>query len=296
MKIVFLNGGLANQVFQYIFYRYAQINAPEEEWLMDDSFFFVHNVHNGYELEKVFGLHPNLLSRKFDPDVWDYMIQLKKEENKSIPQILLDNGTDINMVVEGDTMEKWNPFDGEKASIDVGFFNPLIPYVTGNTYYHGYWINSEWLKAVEKEVRPELTFPEINESHNMEYLKKIQSSPSCSIHIRRGDYATLGFSLPDKTYREGLIKLMDSAGSFNLFVFSDEIDYCRTHMHEMGLDLAKETIFVEGNKGEKAFRDMQLMSSCRYMVNGNSSFCYLAALLNENLEMFITTSENRKIQ
>ena len=41
MKIVFLNGGFANQIFQYIFYRYAQIKAPGEEWYLDDSFLFI---------------------------------------------------------------------------------------------------------------------------------------------------------------------------------------------------------------------------------------------------------------
>ena len=34
------------------------------------SFFFVLNVHNGYELEKVFGIQANLLSKYFDEDVW----------------------------------------------------------------------------------------------------------------------------------------------------------------------------------------------------------------------------------
>ena len=36
------------------------------------------------------------------------MIQLKKEENKSIPQILLENGTDIKMLAEGNSAGLWN--------------------------------------------------------------------------------------------------------------------------------------------------------------------------------------------
>ena len=40
MKIVFLNGGLANQVFQYMFFRAAQLrHMNNEEWILDDSFF-----------------------------------------------------------------------------------------------------------------------------------------------------------------------------------------------------------------------------------------------------------------
>ncbi|XME04278.1 hypothetical protein QYZ88_008915 [Lachnospiraceae bacterium C1.1] len=39
MKLVFLNGGLANQTFQYVFFRIGQLRHPDEEWILDDSFF-----------------------------------------------------------------------------------------------------------------------------------------------------------------------------------------------------------------------------------------------------------------
>ena len=74
-------------------------------------FFFIHDVHNGYELERVFGIKPDLLSHSFDPDVWDYMIQLKRDQGKSIPQILLDNGTPIEMISESNNSAHWNPFN-----------------------------------------------------------------------------------------------------------------------------------------------------------------------------------------
>ena len=295
MKIVFCNGGLANQVFQYIFYRYAQINAPAEEWLLDDSFFFIHNIHNGYELEKVFNLHPIKLSQKFESDVWNYMITLKKEHNKSIPQLLLENGTDINMIVEGNTQEKWNPFNGVKFSIKVNDFNPSVILIDGNIYYHGYWINSEWFTAIKNVIENELSFPEIDEPHNIEYIKKIKEAKSCSIHIRRGDYTTLGVSLQDHVYKDAIRRMTDLVGDFTIFVFSDDIPYCKAHIHEIGLDLVNEIVFIEGNRKEKAFRDMQLMSHCKYMINGNSSFCYLASILNQNLQLMSAVSPNRLI-
>lgn len=91
MKMQFLNGGLANQAFQYIFTRYYELSHPGQAIYMDDSYFALHTVHNGYELEKVFGLRPHMLSECFDKDVWDYMLERKKE-GKSIPQTLLENG------------------------------------------------------------------------------------------------------------------------------------------------------------------------------------------------------------
>ncbi|MCI9144363.1 MAG: alpha-1,2-fucosyltransferase, partial [Lachnospiraceae bacterium] len=51
MKIQFLNGGLANQAFQYIFTRVYELSHPGEVIYMDDSYFALNTVHNGYELE-----------------------------------------------------------------------------------------------------------------------------------------------------------------------------------------------------------------------------------------------------
>ena len=39
MKIQFLNGGLANQAFQYIFTRSYELARPGEVIYMDDSYF-----------------------------------------------------------------------------------------------------------------------------------------------------------------------------------------------------------------------------------------------------------------
>ncbi len=293
MKIVFLNGGLANQTFQYIFYRYGQIHRPDEEWILDDSFFFVNSVHNGYELDKVFGLKPKLLSHTFDPDVWDYMMHLKREQNKSMPQILMDNGTDISIIAETETWKKWNPFEGTVRSLPDGEFDPEIISYSGEIYYHGYWIYKGWFRAIERELRKELVFPEIDDLQNAEYMKQIEGTDSCSIHIRRGDFVDIGISASDSLYRNWIMMMMEHAPKMTLFVFSDDLEYCRLHKEELGLNLPHETVFVEGNAGKMSFRDMQLMSCCKYMIYVNSSFSYLAALLNTNL--YASISQNNRM-
>ncbi|MCR5236093.1 MAG: alpha-1,2-fucosyltransferase, partial [Lachnospiraceae bacterium] len=58
-------------------------------------------------------------------------------------------------------------------------------------------------------------------------------------------------------------------------------------------NLPSETVFVEGNDGNNSFRDMQLMSCCKYMIYVNSSFSFLAALLNTNLHASISQNNRR---
>ena len=74
MKIVFMNGGLGNQMFQYIFFRWLELNSGDECFLDDSPFFGDHVAHNGYELERLFGVQPRRLSQYFDADIWDYMV------------------------------------------------------------------------------------------------------------------------------------------------------------------------------------------------------------------------------
>ena len=112
MKIQFLNGGLANQAFQYIFARYYELSHPDGIMYLDDSYFALNTVHNGYELEKVFGIRAHMLSECFDKAVWDFILGERKA-GKSVPQILQENQIQIQMLSEVDGYRQFNPFDGE---------------------------------------------------------------------------------------------------------------------------------------------------------------------------------------
>ena len=79
MKIQFLNGGLANQAFQYIFARHYELSQSGDIMYLDDSYFAIHTVHNGYELERVFGIKAHMLSECFDKAVWEFILEEKKK-------------------------------------------------------------------------------------------------------------------------------------------------------------------------------------------------------------------------
>ncbi len=291
MKIVFLNGGLANQMFQYTFYRYGQINNPLEDWFLDDSFFFVNRVHNGYELDKVFGIFPNLLSNYFDKDVWDYMLALKRQ-GKSIPQTLLENGIEIRMISEYENWKEWNPFNGRLDQLDQEFEDWMTG-MEGDIYFNGYAINSTYFKLLGSRIRSEFTFPEIEEEYNKNYLKEIENSNSCALHVRRGDFVSLNAAAPNEVFSRMTDEMLQREPDGTFFVFSDDIPYCKANKKEMGLDKPGKVIFVEGNTGVNAFRDMQLMSSCRNIMVGNSSFSFMASLLNKNPKTTLTFRQDR---
>lgn len=67
---------------------------------LDDSYFALHTVHNGYELEKVFGIKAPMLSECFSEDVWAFILEEKKR-GKSVPQTLSENGIAMGMILSG---------------------------------------------------------------------------------------------------------------------------------------------------------------------------------------------------
>lgn len=293
MKIQYLNGGLANQVFQYIFYRYGQLSNSNEEWYIDDSFFYVNNVHNGYELEKVFGLKPNLLSNAFDPDVWDVFISNKKN-GISVPQTFKNLGFDIKMIAEFDNYKTHNPFDGAIYRIPGNEYAPEIVTVTDEyLYYHGYWLHPDWFYKYQDIFLKELAFPPIEDDYNQSIANAIFQSHSVAIHIRRGDYVTLGWNSLPEYYLSQTTKVIQKYPDVTFFVFSDDIFWCKENAHSLGLNLAKETFFVEGNLHGNNFRDLQLMSMCQILLAGKSAFSYLSTLLNPRLEMILSDNTPR---
>lgn len=291
LKIQFLNGGLANQAFQYIFAKYYELSHPGAFMYMDDSYFALNTVHNGYELDKVFGIKPHMLSELFDADVWNYILS-EKRKGKSVPQILLDSGEPFIMVSELDSYHTFNPFEGEVFLVKKDGFNPKVQDIPENVYYHGYWVCKEWFMGYQEVFQQEFQFPPINDEKNRRWLEDIVTGNSVSIHIRRGDYVPLGYAYSTKIYYELIERyIKDCTNNWTLYVFSDDIPWCRANSEALGLNLFCKTVFVEGNTQGNNFRDLQLMSQCKGMIISNSSFCYLAALLNTNKKCVLNRTD-----
>lgn len=288
MKIALCNGGLGNQTFQYIFSRFIELAGGEPCFLDDSAFFIDKPEHNGYEIKRVFPKSRiRLLSTMFDSDVWDYMV---KKGNTA--QQLKDAGEDIALVVEtGDYR-----FDGNVIPVPANSFSPWIAQCKGNIYYHGYWINKGWLNnEFAPVIREELSFPEIVDSKNKEFLSEIECTESIALHVRRGDFLDLGWVTPVDVYKDLVRRMRARIPRAHFFIFSDDVLWCKQNREAMGL-LDTEVTYVEGNVGVNSYIDMQLMSCCKHTILATtSSFSYLAALLNKNEQGIICNATGREI-
>ena len=151
-------------------------------------------------------------------------------------------------------------------------------------YYHGYWINRKWFDAYRDIFLREFRFPPLSDQKNRDYLTKIRQTQSVSIHVRRGDYVDLNWAMSIADHRILVDKFFQGApGVWCLFVFSDDISWCRTHSKELGFHQFADVTFIEGNQDGSNYIDLFLMSQCQAMILSRSAFCYLAALLNKEM-------------
>jgi hypothetical protein len=141
----------------------------------------------------------------------------------------------------------------------------------------GFWQSPAYFAEHESLIREELTFREPPAGRTAELLEQIASTNSVSVHVRRGDYVTdpdvnlrMGV-LDERYYRRAIDAIAERSTDLQLFVFSDDLGWCRRQ-----LDARWPVTFVEGAPAD----DLRLMSACRHNVIANSSFSWWGAWLD----------------
>ena len=260
--VVRFSGGLGNQMFQYAFLLSLQYRFPNRVIEGDLGDYEVLEHHNGYELERIFGIKIPLCSES------------EKESHK------------INMSVPYRFLRKIGlkniGFPKRVMDLQHGFNEEFILALLDQDFLWGYWQDEKYFKNIRNMVLKEFTFPAIKkeEIRNYEIKKIIESGNSISVHVRRGDYLleTDYISLCKSNYYQKAIQEMkEKVENPQWFVFSDDIKWCREN-----LTLGSNVYYVEHNTGKNSFRDMHLMSLCKHNIIANSTFSWWGAWLNVN--------------
>jgi len=281
MKIVLLNGGLGNQMFQ-IFFGTALAKKNKEEVIFDDSYFdlpFGVSPHGNKAnaqrrlFNKIFGINLNLLSNNVPSDRWSNILLEVGNGRTSIPELLHQFSPPLTLFAE----TKDYRFSGKVIYPNASEWMAIGDH--SNSYYHGYWICKDYFDVVRNSLA--LSFPEVVESHNISYLHHICSEDSVCIHIRRFSNEGFNWDIPFDWYVNAISVMRERVLHPHFYIFSDDHEWCKSNIANLGLNVADKITLVKGNEHEDLnYRDMQLMASCKHMIISNSSFSYLAALMN----------------
>ena len=171
MKIVNLLGGLGNQMFEYTMYLALKNAHPDEDIKLCTRCFRGYELHNGLEIEKVFGLQIP------EASVWDLSKVAYPFFNYRSWQVMSHFFPKRKLMTMGTTQIAFNANEITRRD---------------SVFYEGYWQNENNFKHIRKQVLQAFSFPVFNDKRNEILAKKLKESHSVSIHIRRGDYLASG--------------------------------------------------------------------------------------------------------
>lgn len=153
----------------------------------------------------------------------------------------------------------------------------------------GYFQNEKYFKDIESSLRKDFSFKkELNSASKVIAEKISNNTNAVSLHVRRGDYVTdvnvSLFTVGDIGYYEKSISYIASQiDNPHFFVFSDDLDWVKQN-----IDFKSHKVdFVDCNRGEHSYQDMQLMSMCQHNIIANSSFSWWGAWLNKNSQKIV---------
>lgn len=254
-----LSGGLGNQMFQYAAGRALSIQHKAE--LSIDLYLLNKNTkatNRNYGLTD-FNIEARLIDSIFNKIAIKLFGSIK---SKHTGYVLL---------------RRLGIFRDEKAQYyDKGFES-----LSKESTLFGYFQNENYFKGFSEQLREDFTFRLPLNKRNNEIRHLIEQNTSVSIHIRRGDYANTNSNLPILDiayYKKAIEYMMSQLNNPSFFIFSDGIDWVRKNLDLSGINHQ----FIDWNKNEDSYIDMQLMSLCKHNIIANSSFSWWGAWLNNN--------------
>lgn len=267
MIISRLNGGMGNQMFQYALGRALAIK---------------NTTTLGLDLEYLLDRTPRkgFTFRNYDLDLFSVQAEIVQQANIPFPYRSFGSGKIASALNK--LRDKLLPAPGKEKGFS---FDESVSALSGEAYLYGYWQSYKYFESIAEIIKKDFT-PRLSLPENVQELKKeIGSRNSVCIHVRRGDY--VGNSVHEVVgkvyYDQALEVLQEKATVEHLYVFSDDIAWCRE-----ALPFSYPTTYVgEEFAGERAIGHFALMQACTHFIIPNSSFSWWAAWLSEGPEKVV---------
>ncbi len=266
-------GGLGNQMFQYALAKNIAIRN-KTNLVFDLTFLNLRQakanyVYRNYDLD-VFNIEENSTFLSRNPKVFQnstYLFQtLINKLNKKINK--------------KNFIEELKPYE-----YDFEVLNS-----PNGSYLVGYWQNEKYFYDIKEIIKDEFSSFRYPLSEKAEELSRvINGENSICLNFRRTDYITsqeakkFHGSIENDFYDLALEIIRKKINDPRLFVFSDDIDWCKNNFKS-----SLPTTFVDGVYVGKKYSDyFRLMRACKHYVIPNSTFAWWAAWLNSSKDKIV---------
>ncbi|MCB9034056.1 MAG: alpha-1,2-fucosyltransferase [Chitinophagales bacterium] len=255
MILIELMGGLGNQMFQYAFGRRLSIDLQCELYINSNSL-------NNFDTIRTLEL--------------DYFNTHFKIANHKINKIFINNKFDLfnRLILSVSSLGKY-----KKIKEDNFKDYKKMP-IRNNTYYKGYFQHEEYFNSIKEILVHDFALAKPLDRINQNLVNQFKKEDSVFVHIRRGDFLTSNgyHKVYDKIYYEQAINqiMKEKDISLQFYFFSDDINWVQQNF------IAENYHYITHNIADESYKDLVLMSNCKYAIFGNSTFAWWANWLREN--------------
>ncbi len=285
----YMIGRLGNQMFQYAAIRAYQINNHLKDEKLNLDFSNVLKQHGeGFEDSLKYFNVINYSSNKIKLNPLQYLII---NFDKFLNLMLFRKDDKKGYKKSAKKIYKRNIFFQPLLN-KLGIYNIRFGYTKfgkslfKNKVFYGTFECPKYFNSIRDVLLKEFTPKKPLRKENEELFKEIVSTESVCITIRRGDYvqdkeiAKSLYICTPKYFDEALVEMKKLVPNMKLFVFSDDIDWCKNNMK-----WPKGTMFESGK--DPVWEKLRLMSTCKHFILSNSTFSWWAE--------YLSTNENKKV-
>ena len=168
----------------------------------------------------------------------------------------------------------------------------LDPDVTG-FYIRGFWQSERYFSIIESLIRSHFQFKQVLTDAYLKALDKISTCNAVSLHIRRGDYCSdeavqkVHPVCPISYYDRALKQLSLIMSDLQLFVFSDDVEWCKQHFSDK-----YPIYFIQDMVPANDVMELQLITHCKHHIIANSTFSWWGAWLCTNPNKQVIAPKN----
>lgn len=261
MKIVKLQGGLGNQMFQYAF---AKSIGDD---VLFDNFWFSWAEKKYGKTHMVYGM--DLLNA-------DLRFATKEQIRECLEESeLATKITNIQKVFHIKPLHTKRVYEKVRNR-----YEPKIQNLKGNAYYDGYFQTPKYFESIKERLIKDFSPRKELTKENKDVLEQIQCTNSVAISTRRGDYVKLGYALDASYYNSALDEIAKRVENPIFYLFSNDMEWS---LKNINIDNKYKIIPCESfDKNCGYVCGLYLMSKVKHNIITNSTYPWWAAWLNNN--------------
>ncbi len=268
--ILFLRSGLGNQMFTYAFARALQENSNTHEPIYINDYMFKNDKQRSLSIQH-FKLNDTV---RYDSGIRKYFHLLQYLFYKKVKCA----------GVGGNDENRYNSW-AEKGIFLSDGVHGYVEYKKATKFsaVFGFFQNLKYFDDVKEIIKNEFKISTPPSEANVNMIKKIESTNSVCVHIRRGDFLDPKWKHINLCTKDYYLKAIDyiKANVENpvFYIFSnthEDIEWIKKNYDFSGLNVE----FADLNNPD--YEELRLMYSCKHFIISNSTFSWWAQYLGNN--------------